>query len=128
VFLQEVRARDVLQQPLIAFSPDTPQGRALAAWQQDTGLPLRSHIEVRSGQLACALVASGAGVAVVDSFTAQALTDPRLQSRPVYGGPRFSVHAVRHRQASPSAIAHALVKQLKTDMKHALTQSGGSCR
>lgn len=111
--------RDLMAQPLIAFSADTPQGRFLAQWQASAEEATSNvgatgpRIEVRSGQLACALAANGAGVAVVDDLTARACAGERLQARPLRSAPTFEAHAVWRADAAPSRLALAFVDQVR---------------
>lgn len=108
-----ISARDILAQRIIAFSPDTPQGRVMVQWCEETRLQPQSRIEVRSGQAACALAACGAGVAVVDEFTARAWRDPRLSFRPVRSSQQFPVFALLHATAPASAVTSTFVKQVQ---------------
>jgi DNA-binding transcriptional LysR family regulator len=105
--------RDILTQHIIAFSPDTPQGRVIQQWCEETGLQPQSRIEVRSGQAACALAACATGVAVVDDFTASAWRDPRLSFRPVRTSLRFPIFALFHATAPTSAVTQSFVAQVQ---------------
>ncbi len=120
-----VAARDILQQPLIAFSADTPQGRAIAQWCEQTGLQPQSRIEVRSGQAACALAASGAGVAVVDDLTARAWRGRGLGFRPVRSGPSFPAFAVRNARGARAALGQTFLKHLQAGFQR-LRREGGA--
>ena len=113
---REVRMRDVLQEPLIGFSDDTPQGRFIAEAMGETEAAPPLSIEVRSGQIACALVASGAGVAVVDRLTARAWHG-QLEARPIREGPVYPVHAVRHRNLPASDMANHLVEVVRAQLR-----------
>jgi len=115
-----ISPRDILRQRIIAFSPDTPQGRIIQEWCDEAGVFPESRIEVRSGQAACALAACGTGVAVVDNFTASASRDPRLGFRPVNSGPRYPVFAVINANVPASAIANSFVDHLKAGFRHPL--------
>lgn len=121
-----IQTAEILEQHVIAFDPDTPQANAMLEWTQATGQPLNSRIEVGSGQTACALVASGVGVAVVDDFTAHAWHDERLAFRPVHAGPRFPVFAVTHRNSSTSSVAQAFIQQVKMQFQDARTPRQGA--
>ena len=101
--------RDILQERLIGFSPDTPQGRILAEWRREHRMDLQAPIEVRAGQAACALAASGAGVAVVDSLTARAWGGDKLAFRPITGTPAYEICAVTHLNLPPSMLLKAFV-------------------
>lgn len=105
----QVGPRELLAEPLIAFSADTPQGQLIADWCRDNGLVPKARIEVRSGQLACALAACGAGMAVVDDLTARAWGRDRLGFRPLSRAPTFDMFAVHHRDFPLSALGLAFV-------------------
>ena len=111
--------RDILNERLIAFSPDTPQGQAIGQWSAETNLPIDSKIEVRSGQVACALAASGSGVAVVDTLTAQAWRHPDLAFRPITKAPTFNAYEIRNSTMAPSLISHFLITKVKEQLSTA---------
>ena len=106
--------RDILKERLIAFSSDTPQGQSVADWSAKAGIVPARHIEVRSGQIACALVAAGAGVAVIDSLTARAWSHSNLAFRPIVGAPTFKAYAVRNANAASALLADAFVGHIRT--------------
>lgn len=108
-----VSLREIVKEPLIAFSPDTPQGRMVAEAYPHALEPGRQRIEVRSGQVACALAAAGAGVAVVDSLTARAWPHDRLAFRPVRKAPSSKVYMVRNPNFPASALEQALVERIR---------------
>lgn len=109
-----VGAREILKERLIAFSADTPQGRLIGEWCREHGVQPDSRMEVRSGQVACALAASGAGVAIVDNLTARAWRSGKLGFRPVSRGPAFPAFAVCHASLAASAPARGLIDSVKT--------------
>jgi DNA-binding transcriptional LysR family regulator len=104
---------DVLRERLVVFSADTPQGAWVAQSQRDSGITADAPIEVRSGQMACALAASGAGIAVVDSLTAQAWSGERLQVRTLRGAPVYPVYAVRAANAASSVLDRSLCEAVR---------------
>jgi len=110
---RRVSPRDILKERLIAFSPDTPQGQLVADWAAKAGVTPTRHIEVRSGQIACALVASGAGIAIIDSLTARAWSHSDLAFRPITGAPTFNAYAVRNASAASSLLADAFVGHIR---------------
>lgn len=114
---RRVSLRDVMQETLIAFSPDTPQGRLMADWWRRNRTTPQTRIEVRSGQVACALVASGAGVTIADDLTARAWNHDTLDFRPLVGQPSYDVFVV-HRATMPlSALALAFVDRVKEALR-----------
>jgi DNA-binding transcriptional LysR family regulator len=110
---RRVSSRDILKERLIAFSSDTPQGQLVADWAAKARVVPTRHIEVRSGQIACALVASGAGIAVIDTLTARAWTGSNLAFRPIVGAPTFNAYAVRNASAASSLLADAFVGRIR---------------
>lgn len=98
-----VALRDLADERLIAFGADTPQARMLDA-------TVRSQIEVRSGQVACSLVAKGAGIAIVDTLTAGAWPDARIAFRPLSGSPSFEIFAVSNASVPRSRLLDAFVR------------------
>lgn len=97
-----VRVREALSHPLVAFAPDTVQGRIVDGWYSRERLPRNVAVEVRTAHMACAMVACGVGVALVDDLTARACASSRLVVRPLGEAPAFPVFTVhgRHRPAS----------------------------
>jgi DNA-binding transcriptional LysR family regulator len=114
---RSVSLREVMKERLIAFSGDTPQGRFIADWADAHQAAPQTQIEVRAGQVACELVACGAGVAIVDNLTAHALRGDKLGFRPVSRGPVFEVCAVRNANSPASAMARAFVQKVAANIK-----------
>lgn len=112
-----VSLRDLFAQRLIGFASDTPQGRLLAAWSATHPEVPPPRMEVRSGQAACALVASGAGVSIVDELTARAWQGSQINHRPLSRAASFSAYAVRHIHFPPSSLAQAFVKKVKAGFR-----------
>lgn len=118
--LQTLTLREVLKEPVIGFSADTPQGRYLSDWCARQRVELRSHIEVRSGQMACSLTAHGAGIAIVDNLTAQAWAAQGLRYRPLRQAPRFKVLAVRNAHVPASLLQRSFVQCVRELLGRAL--------
>jgi len=112
----ELSPRDVLQERLIHFSPDTPQGRTIADWCRTYRLEPQALIEVRAGQAACALAASGASVAVVDSLTAQAWGTDKLAFRPVTDSLAYEICAVTPHNLPQSMLLAAFTALVAQDV------------
>jgi DNA-binding transcriptional LysR family regulator len=114
---RSLEPRDILREPLIAFGADTPQGRIVADWCARLGREPEARIEVRAGQVACALAACGAGIAVVDDLTARGCMTDRLEFRPIRGAPSFEIFAVTHRGAAASMLAQKFVSHAQTALR-----------
>jgi len=117
-----LKPADILGERMIAFSPDTPQGRIIADWCLQHGCQPDAQTEVRAGQTACALAAAGAGVAIVDDLTARGCMTDRLSFRPIGKAPSFDVFAVTNDNFAASLLAgrfithaEAALRQLKKE-------------
>lgn len=104
---------EIVKEKLIAFSPDTPQGRLVAEHYPHTLGQGTRRIEVRSGQVACALAAAGAGVAVVDNLTARGWRHDQLSFRPIRRSPKSLVYRVRNPDFPSSALEQALIDRIR---------------
>ncbi len=110
-------AAELLRQRLVAFSPDTPQGRAIATWSEQLGVTPNTQFTVRSGQAACALAACGAGVAVVDDLTARASRAQGLAFCAITRAPTFEIAAVTHSGFALSATGTAFIDSAERALK-----------
>lgn len=108
-----VPLREIVKERMIAFSPDTPQGRMVAEAYPQTLMSKRGRIEVRSGQVACVLTAAGAGVAVVDNLTARAWRNDLLLFRPISKAPTSSVFRVRNSNFPSSFLEDEIVERVR---------------
>ena len=104
---------EIVKERLIAFSPDTPQGRLVAEHYPGTLDKGPRRIEVRSGQVACALVEAGAGVAVVDNLTARAWRQDQLSFRPIRRSPRIQVFRLRNPDFPGSVLEEGLIARIR---------------
>ena len=125
---RRVSPREILKERLIAFSPDTPQGRFIAEWCDRLKIRPDTRIEVRSGQTACALAACGAGVAVVDSLTARAWRSPGLAFFPISDGPAFKAFAVRNGSIATSLLAQTFVDRVRVGFQRLHREATESSR
>jgi DNA-binding transcriptional LysR family regulator len=66
--VRQVRPADLATESLIGFGADTPTGALVADTFRREGAPYRLTVETNQSMVACALVSSGVGVALVDSF------------------------------------------------------------
>ena len=112
-----VSLSEIVKERRIAFSPDTPQGRLVAEAYPDGIDPARQRIEVRSGQVACALAAAGAGVAVVDNLTARAWLNDQLSFRPIRKAPTYKVFRVRNPNVPSSGLENEFVRRVRQGFK-----------
>lgn len=108
---RQISTRALKGERIVAFAPDTPQGALVANWTDADQTTAR--IEVRTGQAACALVAAGAGVAIVDDLTARAWQGSNLSFRPLQSTKTFDAFVVQHASIARSAVASAFVEEVR---------------
>lgn len=65
-----IRPRDLVDEPFVSVGPTTPSTYRVADVFSAAGVARRVRVETPLSAIACALVASGAGVSVVDPFSA----------------------------------------------------------
>lgn len=99
--------------PLISYDRASPFGTIVSAMYEAADEPMSVAIEVGSPQNACALVQSGAGVALVDEFSARSWAQGNFVVRPVADSPALVASLVRSRYEPLSQMAHVLVDTLR---------------
>jgi DNA-binding transcriptional LysR family regulator len=105
-----VGIRDLVGERLISFAADTPHGRAIAEMSQRAGVKLSVSTQVRFAETACAFVARGLGVTIVDDQTGRDSGFPgavRLAMRDAVSMP---VYLHRNRTAPRSKISATFEK------------------
>ena len=80
--LDDVGPEDLRDHPLISYSRDQPIGLEIDERFVEHGVPRRIAVEIIQSATACALVAAGAGVAVVDGYALINGAFPDLEVRP----------------------------------------------
>jgi len=103
---------DLLPFPLIAYDRESPFGTMVHALFAASGETARAAIEAGSPQNACALVQAGAGIALVDAFSAHSWTAGKFVLRPVLHAPVLTATLVRLRTEPMSQPAQAFVEVL----------------
>lgn len=81
--LSAVRLADLARHPVITHDPGIPFGQLVAAACAKAGVELNSRIHIHQSDVACSLARSGAGVAIVDEFTAEGMGWTDLQTLPL---------------------------------------------
>lgn len=98
--------------PLVSLAASGPIGVLFSAEVQARGIKLDEVVSARTFHIATALVRHGAGLTVVDNFTAQASLTPGLAMRPLVNPLRFDVNAIYLQDRPPTALATAFLKAL----------------
>lgn len=103
---------DLRPYPLISYSPESQFGLLIANLYQREDQPLRVSIEVSSPINACALVKAGAGIAIVDEFSARS-SQGDFVIRPIRNSTRLVINLVQSRFEPLSQLAQDFVKSLR---------------
>ena len=108
---------DLLPHPLISYDRESSFGQMVQDMFQKEGHVVRPVVEVGSPQNACALVQAGAGLALVDQFSAQSWSAHRFVTRPLKNPPRLTAYLVRISDEPISQISQSFIDTLKAFMK-----------
>lgn len=108
-----LQIKDLLAYPFISYEKNSPFGVMVQSMFEESGETLRPVIEVGSPQNACALVQAGAGIALVDQFSARSWSASRFVTRPIETGPPLKAYLVRLRDEPMSQISQSFVDTLK---------------
>lgn len=109
--------KDLQPFPLISYDKASPFGAMVNSMYESAKLPMRTAIEAGSPQNACALVQAGAGVALVDEFSARSWSAAKFVARPVANSPELRVVLARLRTEPMSQLAQSFVDVLTSVMK-----------
>jgi DNA-binding transcriptional LysR family regulator len=90
-----VSIADLARYQLIAHHPAIPFGQLISAAFRKANLTLTSHIDIHQTDVACSLVRLGAGIAMVDQFTAEGIDSHDLQVLPLVDEIRLTPSIVR---------------------------------
>lgn len=115
----EVSVQDLLAFPFISYDRNSPFGKMVQTvfTQYDANQTVKAVAEVGSPQNACALVQAGAGIALVDEFSARSWPSSRFVTRPMQGAPALKAYLVRLRDEPLSQLSHTFVETLKAIMR-----------
>ena len=100
----------------ISLATSGPTGQLFTQELDRLGLELDEIVSARTFYIAAALVRQGVGMAVVDSFTAQAALVPGLAMRPLKPQLTFDIHAMFLINRPPGALAAEFLKTLAAVM------------
>lgn len=114
--------------PFIGLRSDDPLGSAFGAALKLSGVDLRPIVEVKTNQIALALVARGAGVAIVDQYKAAA-HDPKLVAvRALNPRIDFAVYTVRAKHRPASILAQKFIAKLAQTEKSVSSSLPGAAK
>ncbi len=122
----------VLAGKLVAYSPEAPQSSVIDSWIKEHDVARNVAAEVRSGQAACAVAATGIATAFVDDLSARVYKADGLIFASIENAPSFPVYLVKNRHRPLSrlgeAISAIIKDQLREIQKTAVLRPGFSLR
>jgi DNA-binding transcriptional LysR family regulator len=104
-----IRPRDFAGLPFIALGPTTPSRFRIDDVFSRHGVRRTIRVETPLSEIACALVASGVGVSVVDPFTAREYATRGVVARPFDPALQFQIAALYPSHRSLSAVAREYI-------------------
>jgi DNA-binding transcriptional LysR family regulator len=104
---------DLARYPVISHDPGIPFGQLVAAAFERAGVELTTRINVHQSDMACSLARCGAGVAIVDEFTAEGMGWTDLQTLALAEEILLSPSIVRSAFDKGSTHADKFVELLK---------------
>jgi DNA-binding transcriptional LysR family regulator len=108
---------EIAHHPLVGIEPRDPYGRIIARAFESNGLPFRISVRARFGQTVCALVQSGAGIAVIDEFSIAGGTYPGLRGIRLAEPTRFQTYVATRSDAPLSLFGNELIGLLRRAMR-----------
>ncbi|MCA0448497.1 MAG: LysR family transcriptional regulator [Proteobacteria bacterium] len=108
-----ITPRDLADHALIFVGQDLPSRRKIDAMFAANGLVSEPILEVQSGSIACAMVAEGLGIAVLDALTVLGIADNRIQTRPLRPAVGFRYSVMMPRTDAGGRLVGALIAAIK---------------
>jgi len=117
-----ITPQDLAGEPLIVLNPDHSAHYLLKAAFENDGVPWAPHIECHLFAPGCKLAAEGAGIAVVDPFTAHDFSGRGLVFRPFAPSIPYDIGLIYPALRPRSRIATEFASELKSALR-AMLQS-----
>ena len=103
----------------ITLANSGPVGNLFASETMGLGLELKEKISIRTFYVAAGLVRAGAGVAVIDEYTAHGALSEELDYRPLQHPISFGVHAIHLEDHPPTRLALRFIDLLSEALRDA---------
>ncbi|AIT26850.1 lysR substrate binding domain protein [Bordetella holmesii 30539] len=110
---QAVSLEELARERLVLYNRNIPFGQLVSAAFQRAGVAWRPAVDIERAELACALVGSGAGVAIVDEFSVSGKGWPEIAIRPLHQSIPLALSLVRSRFERQSRHVQRFVRMLK---------------
>lgn len=107
---------DIARYPLIGIDPNDPYGRIIASAFTRQSLPYEVPLRTRFGTAACALVANGLGIAVIDQFTLAGGNWPMLRAIEIDEETSFETYVAFRKDVTLSSYCDLFIRTLRRHM------------
>jgi len=114
---ERVRLSSFEDENFITLANSGPVGNLFSSETVGQDLELRERVSVRTFYVAAGLVRAGAGIAVIDEFTARATGGDDLDFRPLDPPITFPVHAIWLADRPPTRLGSAFISALATALE-----------
>ena len=111
-----LQMEDLQPYPFIGYDRVSPFGAMVRQLVDEAGIGLHTLIEAGSPQNACALVQAGAGIALVDEFSAKSWGTSKFVMRPLANAPLLNATLIRLRTEPLSQLAQEFVTVMRQVM------------
>lgn len=105
----------------ITLANSGPVGNLYSSETVGLNLDLKERVSVRTFYVAAGLVRAGAGVAVIDEYTAHACLTPELDFRPLHPAISFGIHAIYLADRPPSGLGNGFIAALSNVLRQSRT-------
>jgi DNA-binding transcriptional LysR family regulator len=112
-----IRPADLAGERFLSFQPDGRMRHLIDAAFEHDRIERRLQIEIYSSAEACALVARGLGVSIVEPFTARDYVGAGIVMVPFEPRIRYLFRALRPRYRKPSLLADAFLEAVKDHLR-----------
>lgn len=109
---------------MVGLANSGPIGDLLERELEEHGVEIREVVSNQTYYLAAALTRCGAGMSIVDEFTATASAAADLDFRPLDPAIRFQIECVFLEDRPPSHIAEAFIEEFRTSLASAKRKAG----
>lgn len=104
--------QDLIDQPFIGYGSDIPIGQLVRKLLDDADMILRPVVEVQQIHVACALVQTGVGIALIDEITANGPIWTRVVFRPLEQTAKTPISIVHGMYEPLSRLAQTFISTL----------------
>lgn len=111
---------------MVGLANSGPIGDLLERELERHGVDIREVVSNQTYYLAAALTRYGAGMSIVDEFTAHASATAELDFRPLDPPVRFQIECVFLEDRPPSHVAEAFIQEFKTSLAAARRGAGAA--